>query len=67
MGSILRIKDSLTVLQMDQNVGFIQVPMEASMYQKRIRDSCNYYFSEVGYRLSLQGGTYNEEKRFRKD
>lgn len=31
-----------------------------------IRDSCNYYFSEVGYRLSLQGGTYNEEKGLEK-
>ncbi|MBP5669457.1 MAG: penicillin-binding protein [Lachnospiraceae bacterium] len=27
-----------------------------------IRDSCNYYFYDVGYRLSLQNGTFNEEK-----
>ena len=26
-----------------------------------IRDSCNYYFSEVGYRLAMEGGTYSEE------
>lgn len=25
-----------------------------------IRDSCNYYFYDVGYRLATQGGTYNE-------
>ena len=27
-----------------------------------IRDSCNFYFYDVGYRLSLQNGTFNEEK-----
>lgn len=27
-----------------------------------IRDSCNYYFYEVGYRLSLNGSIYNEDK-----
>lgn len=27
-----------------------------------IRDSCNYYFYETGYRLSLNGSTYNENK-----
>lgn len=27
-----------------------------------IRDSCNYYFYEMGYRLSSVGDTYNEEK-----
>lgn len=27
-----------------------------------IRDSCNYYFYEVGYRLSLNNGTYNEKQ-----
>jgi len=27
-----------------------------------IRDSCNYYFYEVGYRLSLNGAVYNEKK-----
>ncbi|MBQ6096025.1 MAG: penicillin-binding protein, partial [Lachnospiraceae bacterium] len=27
-----------------------------------LRDSCNYYFYDVGYRLSLQNGTFNEEK-----
>lgn len=27
-----------------------------------IRDSCNYFFYEVGYQLSLAGDTYNEEK-----
>lgn len=27
-----------------------------------IRDSCNYYFYETGYRLSLRNGVYNEEK-----
>lgn len=27
-----------------------------------IRDSCNYFFYEVGYRLSLNGSTYNENK-----
>lgn len=25
-----------------------------------IRDSCNYFFAEVGYRLSLKNGKYNE-------
>lgn len=29
---------------------------------KAIRDSCNYFFCEVGYRLSLSGDTYKEEK-----
>ncbi len=27
-----------------------------------IRDSCNYYFYETGYRLSLNGSVYNEKK-----
>ena len=27
-----------------------------------IRDSCNYYFYEMGYRLSLNGMVYNEKK-----
>lgn len=27
-----------------------------------IRDSCNYFFYEVGYRLSLNGSVYNEKK-----
>ncbi|MBO5371798.1 MAG: peptidoglycan glycosyltransferase [Lachnospiraceae bacterium] len=27
-----------------------------------IRDSCNYYFYELGYRLSLNGTVYNENK-----
>ena len=27
-----------------------------------IRDSCNYFFYEVGYRLSTRGGTYNEKQ-----
>lgn len=27
-----------------------------------IRDSCNYYFYETGYRLSLNGMVYNEKK-----
>jgi penicillin-binding protein 2 len=27
-----------------------------------LRDSCNYFFCEVGYRLSLNGDTYNESK-----
>lgn len=27
-----------------------------------IRDSCNYYFYEVGYRLSQNGSIYNEKK-----
>ena len=27
-----------------------------------IEHSCNYYFYEVGYRLSLNGFTYNEDK-----
>jgi len=27
-----------------------------------IRDSCNYYFYETGYRLSLNNGIYNEKK-----
>ncbi|MGN0290764.1 MAG: penicillin-binding transpeptidase domain-containing protein, partial [Lachnospiraceae bacterium] len=27
-----------------------------------IRDSCNYFFYEVGYQLSMDGQTYNEEK-----
>lgn len=27
-----------------------------------IRDSCNTFFSEVGYRLSMNGDTYNEKK-----
>ena len=27
-----------------------------------IRDSCNYYFYETGYRLSLNGTVYNEKK-----
>lgn len=27
-----------------------------------IRDSCNYYFYETGYRLSLEAGIYNEKK-----
>ncbi len=27
-----------------------------------IRDSCNYFFYEVGYRLSSSGDTYNESK-----
>ncbi len=27
-----------------------------------IRDSCNYYFYEVGYRLSLNSNIYNEKK-----
>lgn len=27
-----------------------------------IRDSCNYFFYEMGYRLSSEGGTYNEDK-----
>ncbi len=27
-----------------------------------IRDSCNYYFYEVGYRLSLSNNVYNEKK-----
>ena len=27
-----------------------------------IRDSCNYYFYELGYRLSLNGMTYNEKQ-----
>lgn len=26
-----------------------------------IRDSCNYFFYDVGYKLSVQNGTYNEE------
>lgn len=28
---------------------------------KAIRDSCNYFFCEVGYRLSLVGENYNEQ------
>ncbi len=27
-----------------------------------IRDSCNYFFYEMGYRLSSEGGVYNENK-----
>lgn len=27
-----------------------------------IRDSCNYFFAETAYRLSLNGDTYNEDK-----
>lgn len=27
-----------------------------------LRDSCNYYFYETGYRLSLNGSSYNEKK-----
>lgn len=27
-----------------------------------IRDSCNYFFYEMGYRLSLNGESYNEQK-----
>lgn len=27
-----------------------------------IRDSCNYFFYELGYRLSLNGESYNEQK-----
>lgn len=27
-----------------------------------IRDSCNYYFYNVGYQLSMDGGSYNETK-----
>lgn len=27
-----------------------------------LRDSCNYYFYETGYRLSLNGSVYNEKK-----
>lgn len=27
-----------------------------------IRDSCNYFFYEMGYRLSLENGVYQEEK-----
>ena len=27
-----------------------------------IRDSCNYFFAETAYRLSLSGDTYQEEK-----
>jgi len=30
-----------------------------------IRDSCNYFFYDVGYRLSSTGGTYNEEAGLR--
>lgn len=30
-----------------------------------IRDSCNYFFYDVGYRLSLQEGNYNEEQGLR--
>ncbi len=30
-----------------------------------IRDSCNYFFYDVGYRLSLQDGNYNEEQGLR--
>lgn len=26
-----------------------------------IRDSCNYYFYDLGYNLSITGGTYNED------
>ena len=27
-----------------------------------IRDSCNYFFGEVGYRLSMKNGKYNEQQ-----
>lgn len=27
-----------------------------------LRDSCNYFFYEVGYRFSTRGGTYNDNK-----
>lgn len=30
-----------------------------------IRDSCNYFFYDVGYRLSLQDGNFNEEQGLR--
>ncbi len=30
--------------------------------QTAIRDSCNYYFYEVGYRLSMVDGVYNDEE-----
>ena len=31
-----------------------------------IRDSCNYFFYDVGYRLSMQDGNYNEELGLKK-
>jgi penicillin-binding protein 2 len=31
-----------------------------------LRDSCNYFFYEVGYRLSTAGGKYNDAKGIRK-
>ena len=32
----------------------------AETLQTAIRDSCNYYFNTIGYRLSMQSGTYND-------
>ena len=57
------MKDSLQKSNsLARNVGYIRANHGLINVSEAIRDSCNYFFYEVGYRLSSTGDTYNETK-----